>query len=194
MQETPPRAWGRQRHPLPRSASFGNTPTGVGKTGLPTRATRATSETPPRAWGRLSPLRRELHVCGNTPTGVGKTTALSWFTSSSRKHPHGRGEDDAADGGLVPAAETPPRAWGRRSASLVAVWPFGNTPTGVGKTPVTTPCLMACWKHPHGRGEDCLAAGRVMNELETPPRAWGRHQYIVKDLAQPATDCGWLTG
>ncbi len=30
-------------------------------------------------------------------------------------------------------------------------------------------------KHPHGRGEDQQYSRCVGNQLETPPRAWGRH-------------------
>ena len=51
---------------------------------------------------------------------------------------------------------------------------FGNTPTGVGKTPAARLPLQFGQKHPHGRGED---SGRIdidAEDLETPPRAWGR--------------------
>ncbi|SMG66899.1 hypothetical protein BMETH_764_2 [methanotrophic bacterial endosymbiont of Bathymodiolus sp.] len=50
--------------------------------------------------------------------------------------------------------ETPPRAWGRRSVASISCSPFGNTPTGVGKTLgyLKTPARLG--KHPHGRGED----------------------------------------
>ena len=30
------------------------------------------------------------------------------------------------------------------------------------------------WKHPHGRGEDCVTRSAKTLEAETPPRAWGR--------------------
>ena len=32
------------------------------------------------------------------------------------------------------------------------------------------------------RGEDFFQAFSLADSLETPPRAWGRHQYIVKEL------------
>ena len=34
-------------------------------------------------------------------------------------------------------------------------------------------------KHPHGRGEDGVAASGGGGQEETPPRAWGRHQHLV---------------
>ena len=56
------------------------------------------------------------------------------------------------------------------------------TPTGVGKTaPVSdTPLLQR--KHPHGRGEDPLGIRVEIPAGETPPRAWGRHNDMKKEL------------
>ena len=51
---------------------------------------------------------------------------------------------------------------------------YRNTPTGVGKTCPDQKIFLACWKHPHGRGEDVTAVGRSTGIKETPPRAWGR--------------------
>ena len=62
-----------------------------------------------------------------------------------------------------------------------------NTPTGVGKT------LRGRWgrrhpgKHPHGRGEDASAPSLQPLCLETPPRAWGRHQQVVVWNSQNTT-------
>ena len=70
--ETPPRAWGRLSQSSPRCTHRGNTPTGVGKTGIMAlsdswlrkhphgrgedwpllREQEHCQETPPRAWGR----------------------------------------------------------------------------------------------------------------------------------------------
>ena len=90
----------------------------------------------------------------NTPTGVGKTTARKHF---SHQPP-----------------ETPPRAWGRRWPALLALTTCGNTPTGVGKTPPSVHPMCRARKHPHGRGEDALTMPASQQNLETPPRAWGR--------------------
>ena len=74
--ETPPRAWGRGQHLMPRARRFGNTPTGVGKSAKNKTFARflrkhphgrgeeepsalpfvRLSETPPRAWGRVQAL------------------------------------------------------------------------------------------------------------------------------------------
>ncbi len=113
--ETPPRAWGRLKAILKNSAGTGNTPTGVGKTVLNTfscltprkhhhgrgedRIQRGFflrwEETPPRAWGRLYLRCEYTNELGNTPTGVGKTQEKLKYGLSTKKHPHGRGEDNA---------------------------------------------------------------------------------------------------
>ncbi len=54
------------------------------------------------------------------------------------KHPHGRGEDLRPAVANGPTRETPPRAWGRPAPKVGAGSFIGNTPTGVGKTSVTT--------------------------------------------------------
>ena len=132
--ETPPRAWGRQPVARRLLVSGRNTPTGVGKTKTRScwRSLRRkhphgrgedhdgvvevfdAAETPPRAWGRPMTDARRLPLIGNTPTGVGKTLAAGAGKETEKKHPHGRGEDLAYLAGNAHAAETPPRAWGRR--------------------------------------------------------------------------------
>ena len=90
----------------------------------------------------------------NTPTGVGKTEQVHPMQARDEKHPHGRGEDLLLFNQRGGPVETPPRAWGRPLGQPIPGWTDGNTPTGVGKTPMILwrPRLM--WKHPHGRGED----------------------------------------
>ena len=131
-------------------------------------------ETPPRAWGRRPNPYDVQNVDRNTPTGVGKTTPTRPRCISSRKHPHGRGEDNYTIniGRLV--TETPPRAWGRLAVSGRGPTFSGNTPTGVGKTLSSVFALPLVWKHPHGRGEDSTAFRLFESLKETPPRAWGR--------------------
>ena len=50
----------------------------------------------------------------------------------------------------------------------------GNTPTSVGKTEPPDKVFAVYRKHPHERGEDCLAEDDKIRGAETPPRAWGR--------------------
>ena len=93
----------RQKHPHVRGeddllgALFrrlgGNTPTCVGKTILFHVENHIDVETPPRAWGRLIDGISMLKAKGNTPTCVGKTSRDTCKRSSTRKHPHVRGED-----------------------------------------------------------------------------------------------------
>ena len=70
----------------------------------------------------------------NTPTGVGKTRILFVKYIKLWKHPHGRGEDSDTFRKVYKTLETPPRAWGRHSVTMMSVPTSGNTPTGVGKT------------------------------------------------------------
>lgn len=138
-------------------------------------------ETPPRVWGRHLLAHTPDGSGGNTPTCVGKTIAAARESGISRKHPHVRGEDGF--GGFVTDTliETPPRAWGRLQAVLTLFLRDRTTPTCVGKTSSSFEIGIVRWKHPHVRGEDWEANPWVWVIEETPPRAWGRHQHIVKE-------------
>jgi hypothetical protein len=48
------------------------------------------------------------------------------------------------------------------------------TPTGVGKTAVSTHSLNLVSVHPHGCGEDAVIQIPVPSETGSPPRVWGR--------------------
>ena len=212
--ETPPRAWGRLEQLITSASGKGNTPTGVGKThrkpgGVPARekhphgrgedigvAIRANAEveTPPRAWGRLR-RRSLLNLAdGNTPTGVGKTGSRFFLHLSNQKHPHGRGEDYTPFFDPAHKSETPPRAWGRQLMAPVTASRCRNTPTGVGKTAENLGYRQCREKHPHGRGEDRLPVWLRLSILETPPRAWGRLQFISAISAISATIRNTPTG
>ena len=152
--ETPPQAWGRQLTIGTGRYTYGNTPTGVGKTrhaagrrgcsekhphrrgedpvqgGLRTTLT----ETPPQAWGRPAIFDALSDIVGNTPTGVGKTRLSVVMVSESGKHPHRRGEDPSLKLFAGITAETPPQAWGRQREAITLTRTYRNTPTGVGKT------------------------------------------------------------
>ncbi len=177
--ETPPRAWGRLLLGPANPSAIGNTPTGVGKTpadwpqaghyqkhphgrGEDERRRGLSygfGETPPRAWGRPPMSKKVPAQRRNTPTGVGKTLAWHAVTTGTKKHPHGRGEDELVGESNIGKSETPPRAWGRRTTATHSWLQHGNTPTGVGKT-WRARCIPAPWrKNPHGRGEDASVAG-----------------------------------
>ena len=73
----------------------------------------------------------------NTPTGVGKTDIVHFLQKIAQKHPHGCGEDLEFFKNKPLPLETPPRVWGRPTLSRGEILLFRNTPTGVGKTPVS---------------------------------------------------------
>ena len=111
---------------------------------------------------------------GNTPTCVGKTASQCSTQSYSWKHPHVRGEDRAACTLSAHNQETPPRAWGRRTACGPTYTAPRNTPTCVGKTLQRHAAIRVLEKHPHVRGEDLGKDEAPEVAAETPPRAWGR--------------------
>ncbi len=65
-----------------------------------------------------------------------------------------RGEDPVAPAVIAAGRETPPHAWGRHYATVEICAIAGNTPTCVGKTPLSYQGEISLWKHPHMRGED----------------------------------------
>ena len=152
--ETPPRTCGRLKAYADTEKTRRNTPTHVGKTGTPenryvkvgkhphargedaARAAASASvlETPPRTWGRLTPRPNSQTISRNTPTHVGKTGGFVNEYPLEGKHPHARGEDQAATGAGKTIMETPPRTWGRPRLFLRESERRGNTPTHVGKT------------------------------------------------------------
>ena len=85
-----------------------------------------------------------------------------------------RGEDAIYTVNTRCTWETPPHAWGRRSVFLWQFFPFGNTPTCVGKTPYPKCPEWRREKHPHMRGEDMPISVISTATPETPPHAWGR--------------------
>ena len=135
----------------------------------------AIGETPPRAWGRQLVGLQSFHSQRNTPTCVGKTARNRNRNGNIGKHPHVRGEDRRCSNSARVSTETPPRAWGRLD-TLRSFWvKHRNTPTCVGKTGGGYKARRNWKKHPHVRGEDNRYRFTTSNELETPPRAWGRH-------------------
>ena len=156
--------------------SYGNTPTGVGKTLVYARLKKNTkkhphrrgenprnrqktstgSETPPQAWGKQLCDSRSRGGIRNTPTGVGKTTRNSPKRIWLRKHPHRRGENGRKSKNVGSSTETPPQAWGKRLPEGLEGDYDRNTPTGVGKTLLLDVFVVCIQKNPHRRGENIL--------------------------------------
>ena len=138
-------------------------------------------ETPPRAWGRQITESGATCCWRNPPTCVGKTPPPTASRPGARKHPHVRGEDENGQEACNINKETPPRAWGRPAFQPDIRQGRGNTPTCVGKTFLDHDLDGLFRKHPHVRGEDYVTGDESHYYKETPPRAWGRHQHIVKE-------------
>ena len=112
---------------------------------------------------------------------VGKTFCVYHRANQLWKHPHVCGEDTCWRIRRTGAAETPPRAWGRRLRRIRHRHVNRNTPTCVGKTGKLTPGFGLSRKHPHVRGEDDFFAAGSCKSQETPPRAWGRQLAAQSD-------------
>ena len=145
-----------------------------GEDGLLNSARERLGETPPRAWGRLFLMVFIIPLFGNTPTCVGKTLKNKLWPHEKKKHPHVRGEDLLALIAPRRCVETPPRAWGRLYGAQSPKSNMRNTPTCVGKTAASTILHSNRRKHPHVRGEDVALRLAEYQNIETPPRAWGR--------------------
>ena len=140
-------------------------------------------ETPPRTWGRQEKPTRGDFERRNTPTHVGKTVAVRSSMVRGRKHPHARGEDRMGCCHFRLCQETPPRTWGRHRGDGAIRIRLRNTPTHVGKTVVSVHKLDMPEKHPHARGEDAQTSRPCPQNVETPPRTWGRRP------SQPSSVC-----
>ena len=117
---------------------------------------------------------------------MGKTGSRATTGADGEKHPHEHGEDQEKLNRRQLALETPPRAWGRLSHTLLLFFFFGNTPTSMGKTRRGGYPGQRWQKHPHEHGEDTRIAASKSSDPETPPRAWGRllDKSVPKDTAR----------
>jgi hypothetical protein len=92
-----------------------------------------------------------------------------------------RGENLDGLSTISATQETPPRAWGKSQGDAEALEKARNTPTCVGKMPEQYEILDPSRKHPHVRGENATSLGSEVPAAETPPRAWGKYQHLVKE-------------
>ena len=132
------------------------------------------AETPPRTWRRRGDALRSETRVRNTSTDVEKTSKVAPMGRPSRKHLHGRGEDQTIRTRWFGASETPPRTWRRLWKSPANAQWLGNTSTDVEKTGRRGRKTKRLQKHLHGRGEDCGQRSRTARPRETPPRTWRR--------------------
>ena len=152
---SPPRAWGRRVVARLYLQGLRFTPTGVGTARRQTVCALQQNGSPPRAWGRLGRAATRTRVSRFTPTGVGTADAKPNARQRAyRFTPTGVGtaQVERALGPLLDGS--PPRAWGRLTASLIkarrlAVHPHGRG-DGVG---IDERFFNRLAVHPHGRGD-----------------------------------------
>ena len=196
---SPPRTWGRPRRPGKRKDRRWFTPTHVGKTLMfvrtPLRISvhphargednicklirRILHGSPPRTWGRLAERNCLYKPQRFTPTHVGKTLDTMKTVVDYMVHPHARGEDGSLWIVRHPGRGSPPRTWGRRRTLSYKFFLLWFTPTHVGKTSKAALTGFARTVHPHARGEDQTRVSESDTEDGSPPRTWGRHQFIL---------------
>ena len=162
---------------LSRFALARFTPTRVGTT--LTRSSRGTRRrfTPTRVGTTGLRIVSHCVVCRFTPTRVGTTaTGVRRRRRRDPVHPHARGDDAAVSPvRIVRRDGSPPRAWGRRCASVPdrrrrSVHPHAR---GDDESPMGLPITHAV--HPHARGDDCTSGPSSRRCSDgSPPRAWGR--------------------
>ena len=68
---------------------------------------------------------------------MGKTAQVDVLNGVDKKHPHVHGEDFVKLKTIGFIRETPPRAWGRRNGLEYVKAKDRNTPTCMGKTPIS---------------------------------------------------------
>ena len=121
------------------------------------------------------------------PTGVGKIVAYPRTAGIVTDHPHGRGENPSA-GKLTLRRNGPsPRAWGKCKMCLQTPVITRTIPTGVGKMGFRARLHKYRPDHPHGRGENGIAAVAEMYGRGPSPRAWGKSQQPAR-IAPSCTD------
>ena len=119
-----------------------------------------------------------------TPTGVGTIRFPHRRLCQKSVHPHGRGDNSLCDSTSCATDGSPPRAWGQSRRSHAKCGSRRFTPTGVGTILDYTFTITAVSVHPHGRGDNLVAAAQWVWANGSPPRAWGqldagRQQQII---------------
>ena len=138
------------------------------------RSRRAGNGSPPRAWGQSVWARSPRASTRFTPTGVGTIFRYSPRVWAITVHPHGRGDNHLSRRSIRSALGSPPRAWGQYAPERYGFRDVRFTPTGVGTMPARNSDSSAGSVHPHGRGDNTVAAASAPNVTGSPPRAWGQ--------------------
>jgi len=100
-------------------------------------------------------------------------------------HPHGRGDNSAADAGTSLKTGSPPRAWGQYETEAASLTEARFTPTGVGTMWSRGADLIPTSVHPHGRGDNRSPGRNCTRSIGSPPRAWGQLVLVRLDAYAP---------
>jgi len=194
---SPPHAWGIHAGATLAALRLRFTPTRVGNThqiifsrlritvhphtrgeysrrrDIPTRSRGS----PPHAWGIRRRLDDETMRLRFTPTRVGNTVSSMRNVGALSVHPHTRGEyyRELRDGARVDGS--PPHAWGIRWENRRARELNRFTPTRVGNTITRVTLFATKTVHPHTRGEYVAVCQRCLDDIGSPPHAWGIRTY-----------------
>ncbi|CRK59176.1 FIG00947452: hypothetical protein [Alloactinosynnema sp. L-07] len=170
---TAPRARGGRSHVHRGSARLGNSPASAGRTPSANRNNPFKREQPrergedvvlsvlrggvvgtaPRARGGRQRRPAAAAPPGNSPASAGRTVRLTIGVDVGVEQPRERGED--------------------REITRVPGRDFGNSPASAGRTVAGGTWAHRRWKQPRERGEDGDGRGRLVELMETAPRARG---------------------
>ena len=129
---------------------------------------------PPRAWGQYLGDAVQRSQNRFTPTGVGTIGRCTRPSRPASVHPHGRGDNRDIKALQWMVYGSPPRAWGQLFLTLLPTLIERFTPTGVGTMSGTYRIVPTDAVHPHGRGDNLVAAAAEGINIGSPPRAWGQ--------------------
>ncbi len=137
---------------------------------------------PPRAWGRCRMIVVLIPPLRFTPACVGTIPHVPARPQYPAVHPRVRGDDVSLPLHEDGERGSPPRAWGRSSASRGSSYYSRFTPACVG---TMLPPAHLCFRlavHPRVRGDDVIADLSGTGPLGSPPRAWGRSQRCADEV------------
>ena len=198
--DSPPRAWGQPTRYFSSNSLARFTPTCVGTTPSPGRATRKDSihphvrgdnrgvspdargvpDSPPRAWGQPENTVIADYRSRFTPTCVGTTRVQMPCWVHPAIHPHVRG-DNRNERRIRPIhLDSPPRAWGQLFREQRHRVRHRFTPTCVGTTSAKRQNRPAWSIHPHVRGDNSIALSLGSWVNDSPPRAWGQRSLPLR--------------
>ena len=128
-------------------------------------------ETPPLARRKHVALAVAEPLDGNTSACAEKTSTAPTKQRLARKHLRLRGENLTATPAFAAKVETPPLARRKRLLLFFGFPHHRNTSARAEKTPRPTFHRGSGWKHLRARGENGMAHGIFLLDVETPPRA-----------------------